>query len=79
MNKLYNFVHPNSTKYAKGNCEMKKKKKTEYDYLAHAASATDCTGLLPTPTTSEAEREAYEALYPFMAANLDETEKEEGS
>jgi len=39
--------------------------KNEYDYLAHSASATECTGLMPTPATSEEEREAYEALFPY--------------
>lgn len=36
-----------------------------YDYLTHAASTTDCTGLMPTPASTEAEREAYEAIYHF--------------
>ena len=50
---------------------MKKEKnsqeqKDSYDYLSHAASSTDCTGLIPTPATTEAERESYEAIYPFQ-------------
>lgn len=36
-----------------------------YDYLAHAASMQDCTGLIPTPATSSEERESYQAIYPF--------------
>jgi hypothetical protein len=36
-----------------------------YDYLSHAASSTDCTGLMPTPATTEEEREAYQAIYPY--------------
>ena len=45
---------------------MKEKKNTDsYDYLAHAASTMDCTGLMPTPATSDAERESYEAIYHF--------------
>ncbi len=50
---------------------MKKEKNNQeridsYDYLSHAASSTDCTGLIPTPATTEAERESYEAIYPFQ-------------
>lgn len=41
-------------------------KKEEYDYLSHSASMTDCTGLIPTPAVSEAERASYEAIYPYM-------------
>lgn len=55
------------------------KKKTDnrkiidsYDYLSHAASTTDCTGLMPTPASTEAEREAYEAIYPFEPPKSDE-------
>ena len=33
-----------------------------YDYLANSASTQDCTGLMPTPATSEAERESYQAI-----------------
>lgn len=36
------------------------------DYLASAASAMDCTGLIPSAPTSRAELEAYEELYPFL-------------
>lgn len=48
-------------------------KKEEYDYLSHSASVTDCTGLIPTPAVLEAERESYEAIYPYMPS---ETEKD---
>ena len=42
---------------------MKEKKDNKkvidsYDYLSHAASTTDCTGLMPTPASTEAERES---------------------
>ena len=48
-----------------------------YDYLTHSASTTDCTGLMPTPASTEAEREAYEAIYHYMPAQLnDESENE---
>lgn len=43
-----------------------------YDYLSHAASSTDCTGLMPTPASTEAEREAYEAIYPYKPPKLDD-------
>lgn len=39
-----------------------------YDYLECSCSATDCTGLMPAPPRSRAEREAYEELYPYQAA-----------
>lgn len=46
-----------------------------YDYLSHAASSTDCTGLMPTPAKTEAERESYEAIYPFEPPHLGNTSK----
>ena len=50
---------------------MKKEKNNQviidgYDYLKHAASTTDCTGLIPTPAASEEERDAYKSIYPFL-------------
>ena len=42
-----------------------------YDYLTNAASTTDCTGLMPTPAYTEAQREAYDAIYHFKATPLD--------
>lgn len=55
---------------------MKKKTKNQeiidsYDYLTHAASTTDCTGLIPTPASTEEERASYEAIYPFIPPKLD--------
>lgn len=41
-----------------------------YDYLANAASSTDCTGLMPTPAYTEEQREAYDAIYHFKATPL---------
>ena len=43
-----------------------------YDYLSHAASTTDCTGLMPTPANTEDERESYEAIYHFEPPKLDD-------
>lgn len=37
-----------------------------YDYLGASCSATDCTGLIPRGGSTEAEREAYEELYPYQ-------------
>ena len=56
---------------------MKEKKDNKkvidsYDYLSHAASTTDCTGLMPTPASTESERESYEAIYHFEPPKLDE-------
>ena len=45
-----------------------------YDYLATAASTTECTGLIPTPASTEYEREAYEAIFHFEPPKLDEEE-----
>lgn len=36
------------------------------DCLASAASAHDCTGLIQTPPHNEAEKDNYEALYPYL-------------
>lgn len=37
-----------------------------YDYLSNAASAQDCTGLIPSEPKNEAERESYEDLYEYQ-------------
>ena len=49
----------------------KKGKKSEtiiegYDYLGNSCSATDCTGLIPSAPTSEAERDSYEEVYHYQ-------------
>ncbi len=45
---------------------MKKdEKEPDYDYLAHSASSTECTGLMPTPAVTPEERESYEAVFPY--------------
>lgn len=36
-----------------------------YDYLANAASTTDCTGLIPSEPMSKAERDSYEDVYKY--------------
>lgn len=53
---------------------MNKKKNTsndiygikDDDYLASAASARDCTGLIQIPPQNEDEVENYEELYPYL-------------
>lgn len=37
-----------------------------YDYLANAASASDCTGLIPSAPASDAELASYEAIYHYQ-------------
>lgn len=59
---------------------MKKSKNNQqiidsYDYLSHAASSTDCTGLMPTPASTEEERESYEAIYHFEPPKLSNDRK----
>lgn len=41
-----------------------------YDYLANAASANDCTGLIPAEPVSDAEEESYHELYNYQAPLL---------
>lgn len=38
----------------------------DYDYLSNAASAGDCTGLIPSLPASDAEKEAYNDLYQYL-------------
>ena len=37
-----------------------------YDYLSNAASAQDCTGLIPVGPTNRAELESYEEVEHFL-------------
>lgn len=37
-----------------------------YDYLSGAASAQDCTGLIPAEPGTEAEKESYQDLYEYQ-------------
>lgn len=37
----------------------------DYDYLSNAASARECTGLIPFLPTSDAELESYNDVYQF--------------
>ena len=48
-----------------------------YDYLANAASTTDCTGLIPSEPVSDAELESYSELYKYHAPVLDQRAQSE--
>ena len=37
-----------------------------YDYLGNSASATDCTGLIPSAPLSKAERDSYQDVYHYQ-------------
>ena len=37
-----------------------------YDYLGNSASATDCTGLIPSAPKTRAERKSYEEVYHYQ-------------
>ncbi len=41
-----------------------------YDYLTNAASAQDCTGLIPSAPASDAELESYEAIYKYQPPEI---------
>lgn len=41
-----------------------------YDYLSNAASAQDCTGLIPVGPTNRAELESYEEVYHYRPPKL---------
>ena len=47
----------------------------EYDYLGKAASATDCTGLIPFGPTDQAQLDSYQDVYPFEAKAVVKEEK----
>ncbi len=49
----------------KNNNKKSKNPTMDDDYL-FAASAQDCTGLIPTVTHNEEEMENYEELYPYL-------------
>lgn len=46
----------------------------DYDVDIQACSTMDCTGLIPALPETEAEKEAYEDLYPYIthAKNCEE-------
>ena len=45
---------------------MDHKEKDDFDVDIQACSAMDCTGLIPSLPQDEAEKEAYEDLYPYV-------------
>ena len=46
-----------------------------YDYLLTSASATDCTGLIPSLPQSKAERDSYEDIYHYQPPISAKSEK----
>ena len=42
-----------------------------YDYLSNAASAQDCTSLIPVGPTNRAELESYEEVYHYQPPKID--------
>ena len=42
-----------------------------YDYLSNAASAQDCTGLIPVGPTNRAELESYEEVYHYRPPKIE--------
>ena len=64
---------------------MKKKTNREliddYDYLSNAASATDCTGLIPSLPETQEELDSYENLYhylpPLSVSSKDKSEEKD--
>lgn len=57
----------------------KKNIKNSYDYLSHAATLGDCTGLIPVLAASEAERESYEAIHHFLPPVMEFTDEDDES
>ena len=47
--------------------ENKSPEKDPFDINIQACSTMDCTGLIPSLPQDEAEQEAYEDLYPYIA------------
>ena len=41
-----------------------------YDYLSNAASAHDCTGLIPSGPVDEEQLESYEDVYHFQPPKM---------
>ncbi len=45
----------------------------DFDYLANAASRTDCTGLIPSLPQNEAELESYNDIVQYMTPTAQST------
>lgn len=48
----------------------------EFDIDIQACSTMDCTGLIPALPYTDAEKEAYEDLYPYITHAVNGAEKE---
>ena len=49
-----------------------------YDYLSNAASAMDCTGLIPSAPINAAELESYEEVYHYLPPEVKSGDEEKG-
>lgn len=60
----------NSKKESEQEGKKKKNEKLidEYDFLGNAATAGDCTGLIPEGKVTEEDLETYREIYRFGAA-----------
>ena len=47
-----------------------------YDYLSNAASAQDCTGLIPSGPVNEDELTSYETVYHYLPPQIKNSKKE---
>ena len=54
------------TKHSSGKHSETPAHKNNYDIDIQACSSMDCTGLIPALPEDEAQREAYEELYPYI-------------
>ncbi len=53
----------------------KEQLRDSYDYLANAASAQDCTGLIPGGFPDEEELEAYNEIYHYRPPQIKKEQK----
>lgn len=60
----------NNTMNHKSEDHFKDEFKDDFDIDIQACSATDCTGLIPSLPQTEAERESYEAIYPYSPSSM---------
>lgn len=61
-----NTAKQKAAQTAKKEVEENRRIIDSYDYLSGAASAQDCTGLIPSEPSSSAERESYQDLYEYQ-------------
>ena len=64
LHKLYLRFNHNASQG--GESQLERKEKDDFDVDIQACSIMDCTGLIPSLPQDEAEKEAYEDLYPYV-------------